>query len=108
MKFALIAFLMGVNSISLNRPHERLNTQLTFENGVNRSDVDEMAHDYAKVHAYDEGDIKMIMRLAQDTNNVAKMVHPEESTGLRYEAMKYHGYGTGFDRDPKLVRQAAD
>ena len=48
-----------------------------------------------------------VIVLARDP---AKMIYPESDkpTGLKYEAMKYHGYGSGFAKDPKLVRQAAD
>ena len=48
MKLTALALLMGVNTIKLNRPHERN----YFASGVLDDEVDNMAKTYAQEHGF--------------------------------------------------------
>ena len=41
---AFLALVMGVNSLNLNRPHDRLN--IFFAKGVTDDEVDQMTNEY--------------------------------------------------------------
>ena len=75
MKLTLaIALLMGVNTISLNRPHERN----YFAAGVSDGEVDVMAKSYAQEHRFAQIGVRFNGTESEHSDQANDLVHASD------------------------------